>query len=731
MRTKSYFASFFLISIAGFANAQSAIYASSLSSTTTSVSLDVPPTLPVGGRPDIGRPHDDAPKPPDTIIRPVLDVNVQVQAADQTPNTEESDQKSFTTLMLETSAGTFGDPMRYVQTMAGVTAGDDERNDFIVRGGNPNENGFVIDNIEVPSINQLALSDTTGGLVSMLDAAAIQKMTLHTDTYDSRFDERLSSIFEISTRPPANVSPQREMEMGIAGLGGSLTQRVGGSNVFVSARQSVMQWVTNDTGMNGVPHYRNAFVRADGRVGNDSWWGMSLTGVDSMKIRPSATDGDETNPYDIDYSGWRNTTGLNWQHIFSTREYGVASLAQAEQSQHVNESAQLMDDSMVYDERSRDAMTTLKYDWTMLPRDWLTVHAGARFSVDQLHYAVAQPIGLQNPYSADSDPVNAGAFDSQFATVSSAGYVEASANMSHGFQVTAGVRAMQWALGGHARTTSRATVSKSLGGRIVQVGFAEYTQMPPTLYLLSFNNLRTLQPIVSRQITASAELIDNPRARMSVEAYQKRYSDYPVAQAYPQLTLANITDTFGQAFLMFPMIGSGTGITRGAEWTGQAHATDKIELTGTFTYSRSWYAGLDGVLRRSNYDLPIVANVTGTWMLPHKLILAWRYTVTSGKPYTPDDLALSIAQDRDVYNLSEINGIRSNAYRRLDFSVSQEHKLGRGTMVWRAGLLNAMNHKNFYCELWEPHASAATGEAAQSIQYQMPLFPEGEVKYRF
>jgi len=44
-----------------------------------------------------------------------------------------------------------------MQLLPGVVSDNDERNDFLVRGGNPDENLFVIDNIEVPSINQLVI----------------------------------------------------------------------------------------------------------------------------------------------------------------------------------------------------------------------------------------------------------------------------------------------------------------------------------------------------------------------------------------------------------------------------------------------------------------------------------------------------------------------------------------------------------------------------------------------
>jgi len=264
-------------------------------------------------------------------------------------------------------------------------------------------------------------------------------------------------------------------------------------------------------------------------------------------------------------------------------------------------------------------------------------------------------------------------------------------------------------------------------GKSFHVGYAEYEQIPPTLYLLSFDNIQHLQPIRSHQFTAGVTVADNNRARVTLELYQKRYLNYPVATDYPQLSLANITDTFGQAFLMLPMVGQGTGITRGVELSAQTHITSRLNLTGTFTYARDWYTGLDGILRRGNYDVPFQSNLLGTWATVHHFIFSWRYTMTSGVPYTPDDMPLSIAQDRDVYNLSEINALRAPAYHRLDFRIEQNHSIGRGVLTWHAGLENALNNKNFYEYLWEPRQQGG----GISEQTQMPIFPDGGVRYSF
>jgi hypothetical protein len=637
--------------------------------------------------------------------------------------------RPITASEVEHSAGTFGDLSRFLQTLPGVLSDNDERNDFLVRGGNPDENLFVVDNIEVPSINQLALSDTTGGFVSMLDADAIQQIDFHTDAYDEHFDQRLSSVVEISTRTEGPIKRWFKVEAGIAGIGASATLPMGEvGSLFMSARDGILQYLTNNIGMDGVPHYRNAFVRAQNRIDSrDSWWGMSLTGIDSIVITPAALDSQETNPYDITYTGWRNTTGANWQHLFSDRSFGIMSLSHAAQNQTVLENGQMQNGAVVYNENTTDQITTAKYDWTSELIKATTLTAGGLVSVDQLDYKVAQPIGLQNPYDQSPAFVNTMAMKRRFATFSSAEYLQTAIHPLGKSILVLGERGEQWALGGHLGVTGTALLSVPVKGKLLHLGYSEYQQMPPTLYMLSFHNSSLLKPILSNQITAGVMLADSVRNRITLELYDKHYVNYPVSVDYPQLSLANVTDTFGQLFLMLPMIGRGTGIARGAELSVQTLIVPRLSLTGTFTYARAAYAGLDGILRRGNFDVPLQLNFTGDWTMAHGFDLSWRYTTTSGIPYTPDNMPLSIAQNRDVYNLEEINGLRAPAYHRLDFRVEQSIMTRRGVLNWHAGLENALNNQNFYEYLWEPRLQGG----GVSEQTQMPLFPDGGIKLIF
>ncbi|HMF54094.1 MAG TPA: hypothetical protein VK593_07075, partial [Edaphobacter sp.] len=140
-----------------------------------------------------------------------------------------------------------------------------------------------------------------------------------------------------------------------------------------------------------------------------------------------------------------------------------------------------------------------------------------------------------------------------------------------------------------------------------------------------------------------------------------------------------------------------------------------------------WYSGLDGVLRRGSFDLPFVANVAGNLRLGKTMLMSSRYSVASGKPYTPDNLPLSLAQNRDVFDLSKINASRGPAYSRLDFRLEKSHPIKRGTLTWHVGLQNALGTNNFYSYEWRPRANGA-GVLAQD---QMPRFPDGGFKYDF
>jgi len=657
---------------------------------------------------------------------------------------------------IETTAGTLDDPARYFQIVPGVQSDSDQRNDFLVRGGNPAENLFVIDGIAVPSINHLALSDTTGGLVSMVDADAIESMTLHSGAHDARFDDGLSAVVEISTMKEGSDAldhpkTRRTAEAGIAGIGGIVSWHTGGASastpggggsMLISLRKGILDLLTSNIGLNGVPKYTNALIRGDRMFGSrDKLWGMSLTGIDSIAIEPAALDAQETNPFDIRYHGWRSTSGLNWQHLWSAKTFGILTASNAQQAQNVVERDQMLGDAETYTEQTTDGTTTLKYELASQARPWLLLSGGATASIDRINYALAQPVPLPSPYSLNPVPpspasqstaasdlaTTATSVDAALSTPVDGGFAQGTLLLPRGVRVTTATRLTHWEMGGQSRWTPRAFLAVPAGGaRTVAAGYAEYAQMPAYLYRLAFAQNHALQPIKARHLTLDLQdLVRTRNFRLQLAAYDKRYTDYPVASGFPQLSLANIADTFGQSFQLFPMTSQGRGRASGVESTLDYRPVSRLTLQGSLTYARCRYSGLDGVLRPGNFDIPLSVKFSGVFRMTHSLSLSARYAAASGRPYTPDNMAESDAQDRDVYDLQRVNGARSRAYGRLDLRVQQTKPFGKGIISWHVGLENALNQKNFYEYVWQPRTGGV------SEQDQIPLFPDGGVKYTF
>ncbi len=666
----------------------------------------------------------------DGLTRPATSTSIEVFA----PGSPVSPTSILITPeMISTAAGAYEDPGRFFQLLPGVVADSDARNDFLVRGGNSSENLFVIDNIDVHSISHLALSNSTGGFVSMIDNAAVQNMTLHTASYDAKFDDRLSSVVEISTIPDgeagAHPGVRHMTEAGIAGVGGLDSRTIGRhGSLFVSGREGVLRFFTNDIGMNGVPSYSNNLVRGDTTFANgDKIWGLSLTGIDSINIHPDPNDPEETNPVDVRYSGWRNTTGFNWQHLFSSNAFGLFTLSNSEQAQSVLENDQTQGGLAIYNEQTHDGNTSMKTQFTFQPSARVTLSGGSTETVTRIHYNIAQPEGLAtNPYDADPTANSATNVHRNLSTGEDAGYAQANITLPLGLRLTLAERAHHWAFGGHYALTPKASLSFPLGkAHTFTFGIADYAQMPAYLYLLSFQQNQTLSPIRARHLTAAVTLVERSRIHISLAGYRKTYRDYPVSTQFTQLSLANVSDTFGQAFLMFPMASRGLGRATGAELSLDLRPSSRLTISSNLAYSKNQYSGLDGVFRNGSADIPLVANMAAVMHMAHGFTTSARYTATSGRPYTPDDMTLSVQQNRDVYQLSRINAARGPVYGRLDFRLERSTAFRSGSLLWHVGLDNALNQTNFYSYLWQPNK----GLPVQ--QNQMPIFPDGGVKYSF
>lgn len=705
---------------------------------------DATPTLVASDKaPEAGTLASGPPNPPAqrTPALPRVQSEVQVTAPRQTLPTSITSYH-VTSAEVLSSAGTWGDFTRYLQLMPGVVWNTDITNDMMVRGGSPEENLYVVDGIEVPNINHIAVEGTTGGFTSMVDTSTISSIDFKVGDYDARYSSRLSSLVEIHTLASQQAHRSGEINVGISGGGGLVDQPLGKrADLLLSAHRSVLNLVTNDIGLNGVPIYTNGLARLDWSASShDHVAALSLTGADSIDMTPQPCDDGDTNPFQTEYGGLRSTDGLVWQHTHTPRMLSTLTFSYSVQEQSIGQQQQstiyldtpnCMNEpyqtTPVYQEQTRDGISTVQYGFQFSHRRWL-LSLGETGRLVQSNYNVAQPLGQQSPFNPDPAWTDADSFARNLLTGQTASYAEGTAQLGTRWTFIAGIREETFALTGAHAFDPRASIGYRIGGHQgVNASFERSSQLAPTIDILSYPGNGRLRPLQMEQFSAGAELWTSGPLTANLEAYRKHYFNEPESTEYPSLMLANMVDTLGQQFVWLPLQNGGHGESQGIELSLRAHWRDRVEVLGTGSYSKTLYAAADGILRPGNFDFPLVGTGMVTLRLPGGMFATLRDTYATGRPYTPFDISASEEQDRGIYDLSKVNALRGPAYNRIDADFHRAFRVHRGVLNLYGGVENALDRANFLGYAWESQCRAPYGVNCGENVNAMPDVPEYEV----
>jgi len=693
---------------------------------------------------------------PDTaspVPSPVTTVEVSAQDQDLQDGIAVSHE--FTRDDVLNSAGTFGDFTRYLQVLPGVNANNDWTNEIRVRGGDPAENLFVVDGIEIPNINHFALEGSSGGFTSMLDTSDIENVEMTPGNYDTGYSSRLSALVQIRTRERSGVTPLRQVDVGISGVGGSMELPSAlKTNGLLAFHRSVLNMATDDIGINGVPIYTNGLAQAEwAPTAKDHLTLLNLSGGDSVLMSPEPCDPGVSSPIRTDYGGVRSTTGLVWEHFPSAYTESVFNASYSMQNQSIGQNWQFDPLSLpsgckfqslsVYQEATRDRIGTLSYRATIQKGAWL-YSFGVTGDATNFDYQVAQPAGGQSPFSTNPTWTDADNFN-RLLTVGQYGqFAQATGRLTNRLTLIAGVREEEFGLTGARFFNPRGSLAFRLSEhQSLNVDFGRSGQLPPTINILSYAQNASLTPISVNQLSVGAQLWNSSNVTVGLQGYSKQYANEPASTEYPSLMLANMVDTLEQQFVWLPLASVGRGKSYGAELMFRARTRSRFSTLASVTYARALYAAADGVWRPGNFDYPVVANVLASYKGYHGWALSARNSYSSGHPYTPFDVALSESQSRPVYDLSQVNAVRANAYDRMDVDLNRDIHLWHKSLNLQMGMLNALGRKNFMGYVWLDNCHPAPGvdncgwttlpvAGIPEIRVdQMHAFPDASVKYVF
>jgi len=156
------------------------------------------------------------------------------------------------------SPGSAQDFQRILQGMAGVSFSNDQNNELLVRGGSPNENLTVYDNMELHSTNHYPNDMNSGGPINMVNVELIENIQFSTGGFISKYGDKLSSVMSIETREGTRSSLLKgNANLSMAGAGVILEGGInsGKGSWVLSARKSYIDLIASSFGLTAIPKY--------------------------------------------------------------------------------------------------------------------------------------------------------------------------------------------------------------------------------------------------------------------------------------------------------------------------------------------------------------------------------------------------------------------------------------------------------------------------------------------
>lgn len=222
------------------------------------------------------------------------------------------------------------DALRAFQLMPGVQSGSEGSSALYVRGGSPDQNLIILDDIPLYFVNHL------GGFLSVIDANSISSIKLYKGGFPSRYAGRLSSILDIRLKDGNMKKWDKSFSAGILSSRASISGPIvkGKSSVLVTVRRSNFDYITRlKTLFQGKEKFSAGFwfydatLKANWNIGKKDRLLLSFYGgMDDLFLRQrqqNTVANEEFTTTSKVSNRWGNAgVGLRWNHIFSESLFG-------------------------------------------------------------------------------------------------------------------------------------------------------------------------------------------------------------------------------------------------------------------------------------------------------------------------------------------------------------------------------------------------------------------------
>jgi CarboxypepD_reg-like domain/TonB-dependent Receptor Plug Domain len=639
-------------------------------------------------------------------------------------------------------AGSRNDPSRMAQNFAGVSGGNDARNDIIIRGNSPAGVLWRMEGIDIPNPNHYSTLGSTGGPVTILNTNTLKNSDFLTGAFPAQYGNALAGVFDLRLRNGNSEKFEFLGQMGFNGFEfgaeGPLSTETK-SSFLVNYRYSLIAAI-QPLGLNvgtgaATPYYRDVNFKLHfhtKKAGTFDWFGLG--GESHIKFKAD----DEDNLYatndgslrDRNFQSYTGVTGLTHTYFFNPTASGKLTLAVSRtQSDYTEEFTDITKpDKIAFDKVNTQIKYSAGYTFNKKFNSKNQFTTGIIADLNKLK--------LRNDYIPRGDSVLTRFVD----TKENAALIRAFANFYHRFNdklsTNIGLYGQSFTLNNSNAVEPRFNIKYQVKkNQALAFGMGLHSQIQP----LEVYFYKTTNTAGQSELTNSN--LDFVKSLHSVLGYDINFSKYRrfKTEVYAQYIYNAAVEKNSSSFSMlnsgadfyFPdktnLVNNGKGYNYGVELTLERFLNKGFYYLATISVFQSKYKGSDDIWRNTAFNSNFASNILGgkEFKLNQKSALGidTKITYAGGQRYTPFDLTTSEVQGYVVLKENEAYSLQNKAYLRWDVKFSYTKNGKKATQKWYIDLQNFTNRKNIYIRTLNPKNGKA-GEINQigffpNINYQI------------
>lgn len=628
------------------------------------------------------------------------------------------------------------DIIHSLQLMPGIKSGGEGKAEIYIRGGSPDQNLILLDDVPLYHISHF------GGFLSTFNSDAIKDFRVYKGGFPARYGSRLSSVVDIRMKD-GNLK-----NYNVTGSLGLLSTKImvdgpikkDRSSFLISFRKNTLPVFRMFFNMNLDYRFYDFNSKLNYKINQKNRLYLSIySGDDKVLSRINENTSGITEKSER-FTSWGNIAGsLRWNKILTNKIFVNTILGYVNYNYNEGFKSEIKHDTVFENIKNLFTSNIKDFFIKIAPEYYITSKHVLRFGGELIHHSFI-PGNTEYEYESGS----MGSYDLNFNNESISSlewklYLEGDLDLKEWLGTNIGVHYSNYIIDGESYSSLEPRVLVNF--RITpEISFkSSYSEMQQYVHLLSYNGVGmpsdfwmpstvNIPPQKSRQYSVGFEYFFSRKYKLSIESYRKEMSNLITFR--PGESFLKNNDSWEEKVLI-----GGNGLAEGVEVlfrknSGKTTGWLSLELSKS---DRSFNELMNGENYPFKYDRRFETNLVLTHSINENVSISavWKYG--SGYPITlPEKKFNSFGEI--VYVYSDINSFRMRDYHRLDLGINFVKQMKWGERKWSISVMNVYNRQNPYYYYFDYEYVSSTTSGSEgfifgSVKGNLKLFQQSLIPF--